>query len=90
MGTSLEIMKIVQETLQELKIDVTFMNITQLSDFRKDAHTTIYTERKGKLLTKEQKSDPTNFADCIHWCLPGVPDTWNHILYANLLQEFYN
>ncbi|XP_010675406.2 protein trichome birefringence-like 31 isoform X2 [Beta vulgaris subsp. vulgaris] len=90
MGTNLEIMKIVQETIQDLKIDVTFLNITQLSDFRKDAHTTIYTERKGKLLTKEQKADPKNFADCIHWCLPGVPDTWNEILYAHLLQEFYN
>ncbi|XP_021719211.1 protein trichome birefringence-like 31 isoform X2 [Chenopodium quinoa] len=90
MGTNREIMKIVQETIQGLKTEVTFLNITQLSDFRKDAHTTIYTERKGKLLTKEQKADPKNFADCIHWCLPGVPDTWNEILYAHLLQEFYN
>lgn len=90
MGTSLDIMKIVHETLQNLKTEVTFLNITQLSDFRKDAHTTIYTERKGKLLTKEQKADPKNYADCIHWCLPGVPDTWNEILYAHMLQDFYN
>ncbi|KAL2944522.1 Protein trichome birefringence-like 31 [Bienertia sinuspersici] len=89
-GTNLEIMKMVQETLQNLKVEVTYLNITQLSDYRKDAHTTIYTERKGKLLTKEQKADPKNFADCIHWCLPGVPDTWNEILYAHLLQEYYN
>ncbi|KAK8348602.1 hypothetical protein V6Z11_A06G090900 [Gossypium hirsutum] len=20
--------------------------------------------------------------DCLHWCLPGVPDTWNEILFA--------
>uniref|UniRef100_A0A804NG18 Trichome birefringence-like N-terminal domain-containing protein n=1 Tax=Zea mays TaxID=4577 RepID=A0A804NG18_MAIZE len=23
--------------------------------------------------------------DCSHWCLAGVPDTWNQILYASLL-----
>lgn len=22
--------------------------------------------------------------DCLHWCLPGVPDTWNEILMAQL------
>lgn len=83
-------MEIIQNILQELKTNVTFLNITQLSEYRKDAHTTIYGERKGKLLTKEQRSDPKTFADCIHWCLPGVPDTWNQILYAHLLQKHQN
>ncbi|XP_074319309.1 protein trichome birefringence-like 31 [Silene latifolia] len=87
MGTNMEIMRIVQETLENVKIEVTLLNITQLSDYRKDAHTSVYTERKGKLLTKEQRADPVNFADCIHWCLPGLPDTWNEILYAHLLQD---
>ncbi|KAL0705543.1 hypothetical protein Bca4012_071968 [Brassica carinata] len=27
--------------------------------------------------------------DCIHWCLPGVPDTWNEILYAKFLSMNY-
>ncbi|KAF3442434.1 hypothetical protein FNV43_RR16350 [Rhamnella rubrinervis] len=89
-GSSLEIMDIVHETLQDLKMNVTLLNITQLSEYRKDAHTTIYGERKGKLLTKEMRSDPKNFADCIHWCLPGVPDTWNEILYAYLLKSHQN
>ncbi|KAH7544051.1 hypothetical protein JRO89_XS15G0095400 [Xanthoceras sorbifolium] len=89
-GSSLTIMDIIHDILQELKANVTFLNITQLSEYRKDAHTTIYGERKGKLLTKEQRSDPKNFADCIHWCLPGVPDTWNEILYAHLLQNHQN
>lgn len=83
-------MDIVHDILEELKVNVTLLNITQLSEFRKDAHTTIYGERKGKLLTKEQRSDPKNFADCIHWCLPGVPDTWNEILYAYLLKNHQN
>lgn len=80
-------MKILRDTLQETEIDVTLLNITQLSEFRKDAHTSVYTERRGKLLTKEQKSDPNTYADCIHWCLPGVPDTWNELLYAYLLYD---
>ncbi|KAL4619861.1 hypothetical protein ACB092_06G111300 [Castanea dentata] len=88
-GSSLKIMDIVHDILQQLKVNVTLMNITQLSEFRKDAHTSIYGEHKGKLLTKEQRSDPQNFADCIHWCLPGVPDTWNEILYAYLLKNYH-
>ncbi|XP_012441271.1 protein trichome birefringence-like 31 [Gossypium raimondii] len=89
-GSNLAIMEILHEVLQDLKINVTFLNITQLSEYRKDAHTTVFGERRGKLLTKEQKADPLNFADCIHWCLPGVPDTWNEILYAYLLQSYQN
>ncbi|XP_058100742.1 protein trichome birefringence-like 31 [Magnolia sinica] len=87
-GSNRDIMGILRDALKELKINVTLLNITQLSEFRKDAHTSVYTERRGKLLTKEQKSDPKNYADCIHWCLPGVPDTWNEILYAFLLYDY--
>ncbi|KAM5586211.1 protein trichome birefringence-like 31 [Rosa sericea] len=89
-GSNTKIMDIIDDTLQDLKVKVTFLNITQLSEYRKDAHTSVYGERKGKLLTKEQRSDPKNFADCIHWCLPGVPDTWNEILYAHLLKSHQN
>ncbi|XP_030460893.2 protein trichome birefringence-like 31 [Syzygium oleosum] len=86
-GSNLEIMKIVHHAVQQLKINVTLLNITQMSEFRKDAHTSVFTERKGKLLTKEQRSDPKTFGDCIHWCLPGLPDAWNEILYTYLLKD---
>lgn len=82
-------MGILEDVLNKLKINVKFLNITQLSEFRKDGHTSLYGERKGKLLTAEQISDPKTYADCIHWCLPGVPDTWNEILYAHLLRDYY-
>ncbi|MFS7994541.1 putative PMR5 domain, PC-Esterase [Helianthus anomalus] len=87
-GSNLDIMGIVKDVLGRLRVNVRVLNITQLSEYRKDGHASIYGERKGKLLTKEQRSDPKNFADCIHWCLPGVPDTWNEILYAVLLQDY--
>lgn len=83
-------MKIIHDALKVLKIDVTLLNITQLSEYRKDAHTSVYGERKGKLLTKEQRANPKDFADCIHWCLPGVPDAWNEILYAYLFKGYQN
>lgn len=87
-GSSLDIMGTLQDVISQLKVNVRVLNITQLSEFRKDGHTSVFGERKGKLLTREQRSDSKNFADCIHWCLPGVPDTWNEILYAILLQDY--
>ncbi|KAI3525218.1 hypothetical protein L1887_03893 [Cichorium endivia] len=87
-GSNLDIMGIVKEVIENLRVNVRLLNITQLSEYRKDGHASVYGERKGKLLTKEQRSDPKNYADCIHWCLPGVPDTWNEILYAVLLQDY--
>jgi hypothetical protein len=45
----------------------------------------VHTLRQGKLLTPEQQADPKTYADCIHWCLPGLPDTWNHFLYAHII-----
>lgn len=83
-------MKIVGDVLSRVGDKVTLLNITQLSEYRKDGHTTVYGERRGKLLTKEQRADPRNYGDCIHWCLPGVPDTWNEILYAYLLRSHRN
>ncbi|KAG6765460.1 hypothetical protein POTOM_029503 [Populus tomentosa] len=38
--------------------------------------------RGGKLLSPEQKSNPAMHVDCVHWCLPGVRDAWNELLYT--------
>nr|GLL24350.1 protein trichome birefringence-like 3 [Ipomoea trifida] len=83
-GSNLEMMSVVSSVMKKMKVPVTFINITQLSEYRIDGHASIYNELGGKLLTDEQKADPMHYADCIHWCLPGVPDTWNQILYAYL------
>ncbi|KAK6941937.1 PC-Esterase [Dillenia turbinata] len=58
------------------------MNVTRMTDYRKDGHPSIY--RKQKLSDEERRS-PSRFQDCSHWCLPGVPDAWNELLYAELL-----
>lgn len=49
-----------------------------------DTYVSVYTETGGELLTDAQRADPQTYTDCIHWCVPGVPDTWNQILYAHL------
>ncbi|KAJ9175910.1 hypothetical protein P3X46_014410 [Hevea brasiliensis] len=70
-----------------IKVPIYIVNITTLSEYRKDAHTSIYTTRQGQLLTAEQQANPAMYADCIHWCLPGLPDTWNELLYAHIISH---
>ncbi|KAE8702347.1 Protein trichome birefringence-like 3 [Hibiscus syriacus] len=79
-----EMMSAVDEVMKKMKVPVSVLNVTQLSMYRVDAHSSIYTETGGKLLTPEERADPKKHADCIHWCLPGVPDTWNQLLFAHL------
>ncbi|MBA0571454.1 hypothetical protein Golob_005028 [Gossypium lobatum] len=77
------IMKVIGEEFSKSEFPVTFLNITQLSSYRKDAHTSIY-KKQWNPLTTEQLANPASYADCIHWCLPGLQDTWNELLFAKL------
>ncbi|WOL18431.1 protein trichome birefringence-like 33 isoform X1 [Canna indica] len=78
------IMRVIKEVLfGESKMPITFLNITQLSGYRKDAHTSIY-KKQWSPLTPEQIANPVSYADCVHWCLPGLQDTWNELLFAKL------
>ncbi|XP_023893525.1 protein trichome birefringence-like 3 [Quercus suber] len=83
-GSDKRIMSVVNSVVGKMKVPITFLNITQISEYRIDAHSSIYTETGGRLLNKEERADPMHHADCIHWCLPGVPDTWNQIFLAHL------
>lgn len=75
-----------RRTLEPRGIRVQILNITELSDYRKDGHPTVF-RRQFVPLTKEQIADPASYADCTHWCLPGVPDVWNEFLYGYLVQQ---
>lgn len=86
-GTDRRLFVVATNVTRSMKIPVQVQNITTLSEFRKDAHTSVHTIRQGKMLTPEQQADPANYADCIHWCLPGVPDTWNEFLYARIISQ---
>ncbi|KAG5063445.1 hypothetical protein JHK85_004628 [Glycine max] len=79
-------MRVLEKVLKNMKAHVTYLNVTKMTDFRKDGHPSIY--RKQNLSPEERKS-PLRYQDCSHWCLPGVPDAWNEILYAELLLKQY-
>ncbi|KAM7492186.1 hypothetical protein LguiA_035107 [Lonicera macranthoides] len=59
---------VVDKVLSRIKKPVYLLDVTTLSQYRKDAHPTSYSEHSG--------------LDCSHWCLPGLPDSWNQVLYA--------
>lgn len=76
---------IISKALEELHDfrNAQLLNITFLSQLRKDGHSSVYYLGDG--------SGPASIRrqDCSHWCLPGVPDTWNELLYANLIAKGY-
>ncbi|KAF9591923.1 hypothetical protein IFM89_010281 [Coptis chinensis] len=82
-GSRKGIMQVIREEFDKSKVPISFLNITQLSEYRKDAHTAIY-KKQWSPLTPQQLANPTSYADCVHWCLPGLQDTWNELLYTKL------
>ncbi|KAG2590071.1 protein trichome birefringence-like 1 [Panicum virgatum] len=78
---------IVERNIKNMRTPVTYLNITHLSELRIDAHPSVYTiTREGKPLSPEQQQQPLTYADCSHWCLPGLPDTWNMLLLDSLMR----
>ncbi|KAL3753531.1 hypothetical protein ACJRO7_000867 [Eucalyptus globulus] len=82
-GSDLPTMRMVDRVLGKLGPRVSVVNITQLSEYRKDGHPSIY-RKFWEALKPEQLSNPAGYSDCIHWCLPGVPDVWNQLLFHHL------
>jgi len=76
-------MRALESVIQQMKTPVVYMNISRLTDYRKDGHPSVY--RKEYKKSMDQNSTAP-FEDCSHWCLPGVPDTWNELLYVSLLK----
>ncbi|KAI3892861.1 hypothetical protein MKW92_027288 [Papaver armeniacum] len=62
---------VVQRVLTKMTSPVYLLDVTLLSQLRKDGHPSQYTNKEHKGL------------DCSHWCNAGVPDTWNHLFYAS-------
>ncbi|MQM18140.1 hypothetical protein Taro_051124 [Colocasia esculenta] len=52
---------------------VKLLDITSLSQLRDEGHISKYGTKGINLMQ-----------DCLHWCLPGIPDAWNEILFAQL------
>ncbi|KMT16498.1 hypothetical protein BVRB_3g047970 [Beta vulgaris subsp. vulgaris] len=73
-------MRSLESIISKMKTPVMYLNITKMTDYRKDAHPSIY--RKFK---KKKHKERTQ--DCSHWCLPGIPDSWNQLMYTSLLSS---
>ncbi|PKI60172.1 hypothetical protein CRG98_019442 [Punica granatum] len=61
------------DTVKNMTVPVTVLQITSMSASRSDAHVGTW-------------SDKPLVPDCSHWCLPGVPDMWNEILLSHLIR----
>ncbi|CAN6297278.1 unnamed protein product [Urochloa humidicola] len=74
--------------LAERGVTVRVLDVTRLSEHRKDAHPSVHRRQWTPPTAAELEAmtrDPSSGADCVHWCLPGVPDVWNQILYAHIV-----
>ncbi|KAJ9168060.1 hypothetical protein P3X46_019633 [Hevea brasiliensis] len=52
---------------------VKLLDVTALSQLRDEGH-----------ISRFSITAKPGVQDCLHWCLPGVPDTWNEILFAQI------
>ncbi|KAK3229246.1 hypothetical protein Dsin_001127 [Dipteronia sinensis] len=88
-GAKWKLFDITEHVTQTLKLPVHYLKITALSQYRKDAHSSFYAvpwpAGGKKPSSSTRKPEPKSSADCAHWCLPGVPDTWNELLYAKVI-----
>ncbi|KAL8140931.1 hypothetical protein V2J09_006952 [Rumex salicifolius] len=73
-------MRVVQSVMSSMAHPAYLLDITMLSAMRKDGHPSIYSGD----LSPIQRANPGHSSDCSHWCLPGLPDTWNQLFYTAL------
>ncbi|KAL9267479.1 trichome birefringence-like protein, partial [Drosera capensis] len=64
-------MKVFESVIKGMKTQISYLNITIMSDYIKDGHPSIY---RKKNLSDEDRRSPLRFQDCSHRCLPTVPD----------------
>ncbi|XP_062086554.1 protein trichome birefringence-like 37 [Humulus lupulus] len=64
---------VLKQVLNQMKKPVHLLDITHLSKLRIDGHPGFY--------------NTFGVIDCKHWCIAGVQDTWNQLLYATLNQS---
>ncbi|KAK3028870.1 hypothetical protein RJ639_038555 [Escallonia herrerae] len=66
--------EIAMKLVKNITIPVTAMHVTPMTAFRSDAHVGTW-------------SESPSVCDCSHWCLPGVPDMWNEMLFSYILSQ---
>ena len=70
-GTNVEARLVNQHLYKALtRSFLNVLDITRMTEFRADAHPSTSGGKKHD--------------DCMHWCLPGITDTWNDLFIAHL------
>lgn len=62
------------DTVRNVSNPVTLLHVTPMGAYRSDAHVGTW-------------SDNPSVPDCSHYCVPGVPDMWNEVLFAFLFSD---
>ncbi|XP_056164411.1 protein trichome berefringence-like 7 isoform X2 [Syzygium oleosum] len=65
---------IIMKVAKQMAFPIHMLHVTPMGAFRSDAHVGTW-------------SDNPSVPDCSHWCLPGVPDMWNEILFSYMLSK---
>lgn len=66
---------VLEKVLRNIAKPIYLLNVTNLSQPRPHGHPSVFGNAAQTGM------------DCSHWCLAGVPDTWNQLLYAFLAQS---
>ncbi|CAO2834008.1 unnamed protein product [Amaranthus hypochondriacus] len=65
---------VILRVIKSMSAPVTALHVTPMGAYRSDAHVGTY-------------GDNPSVPDCSHWCLPGLPDMWNEIVFTYLLHK---
>ncbi|XP_051218101.1 protein trichome birefringence-like 10 [Lolium perenne] len=64
------------------------LDVTRMTAQRKDGHLSVFrNSASSRQAFLNKTSEVKEVEDCSHWCLPGVPDTWNELLYALFMRR---
>ncbi|KDP21475.1 hypothetical protein JCGZ_21946 [Jatropha curcas] len=72
---------LLEHSNDSLVMNLDLLNVTNMAARRKDGHASLYYLEPGIGPASLHRQD------CSHWCLPGVPDSWNILLYALFLKR---
>lgn len=70
---------VLRNNIRPKLLGLDILNVTQMTAQRKDGHLSVYLSPSGPV--------PLHRQDCSHWCLPGVPDSWNELLYTIFMRR---
>lgn len=62
---------VVEDAVKGRKVKI--LDITAMSELRDEGHISRYSVKAT-----------AGVQDCLHWCLPGIPDAWNELLFAQI------